>query len=139
MQEPSSSALRGDVTVAAGWRASPARGRDGTSVARVVAVARMARDIRVRILKTIQGAGMGHVGGDLSVTDILATLYGAVLNIDPLDPNNPDRDRMILSKGHCSAALYTTLALCGFFDPARLDSFMAPMSPLITSRAPSWS
>ena len=93
-------------------------------------LAGMAREIRVRILLTIHNAGMGHVGGDLSVTDILATLYGAVLNIDPLDPVKSDRDRLILSKGHCAAALYATLASCGFFDPARLASFMAPMSPL---------
>ena len=122
--------LRGDAAVAASWRASAARRHEDATAVRTVALAGMARDIRARILRTIHGAGMGHVGGDLSVTDILATLYGAVLNIDPLDPVKPDRDRLILSKGHCAAALYTTLAWCGFFDPACLASFMAPMSPL---------
>jgi transketolase len=130
MQTVQSQPLRGDPIAAAGWRASVARRPEGATAARIIALAGMAREIRVRILRTIHGAGMGHVGGDLSVTDILATLYGAVLNIDPLDPVKPDRDRLILSKGHCAAALYTTLACCGFFDPARLGSFMAPMSPL---------
>ena len=116
--------------MAAGWRASAARRTEDSPAARTVALAGMAREIRVRILQTISIAGMGHVGGDLSVTDILATLYGAVLDVDPLDPVKPDRDRLILSKGHCAAALYTTLAWCGFFDPASLASFMAPMSPL---------
>ena len=59
--------------------------------------------------------GLGHIGGDFSVIDILVTSYWAALRVDPPRPSDPDRDRFILSKGHCAAALYTTLARCGFF------------------------
>jgi len=63
-------------------------------------IADLAREIRLQILHTIKGAGMGHIGGDFSVTDILATLFGAVLKVDPKNPNKADRDRLILSKGY---------------------------------------
>jgi len=75
-------------------------------------------------------ARLGHVGGDLSVTDILTTLFFGVLRLDPTDPTFADRDRFILSKGHCSAALYSTLALRGFFPPDWLATFMQPLSRL---------
>jgi transketolase len=88
------------------------------------------RLIRRRNLKLIEAAGLGHVGGDLSATDIVATLYLAVLNFDPSNPKLPDRDRFVMSKGHSSGVLYTTLASCGFFDPALLDEYMKPLSPL---------
>jgi transketolase len=86
--------------------------------------------IRRQILSTIKGAGLGHVGGDLSVTDILVTLFEGVLRIDPAHPDWPLRDRFILSKGHCAAALYSVLAECGCFSPDRLAHFAAPLSPL---------
>jgi transketolase len=89
-----------------------------------------ARDVRISILKTIRKAGMGHVGGDLSVTDILSTLFFAVLQLDPRNPAWPERDRFILSKGHCAAALYSVLAMRGFFSIELLKDFMAPLSPL---------
>ena len=89
-----------------------------------------ARSVRSDVLRTIQFAGLGHVGGDLSVTDILVTLFDAVLHIDPLQPAWPQRDRFILSKGHCAAALYSTLAACGYFSRDRLAHFVAPLSPL---------
>ncbi len=57
-----------------------------------------------------------HVGSVLSCADIVAVLYGAVLHYDPLDPNKPDRDRFVLSKGHSGAGLYAALAECGFFS-----------------------
>ena len=67
----------------------------------------------------IHGAGLGHIGGDFSVTDILVTLFfGGVLLHDPANPNDPDRDRFVLSKGHSAAALYTTLAMAVYFDEA---------------------
>ncbi|TSD90629.1 transketolase [Mycobacterium sp. KBS0706] len=75
-------------------------------------------------------AGLGHVGGDLSVTDILATLFFGVLDLDPANPMRPDRDRFILSKGHCAAALYSTLALRGFIPTDLLGSFMKTLSVL---------
>ena len=93
-------------------------------------IAELARNIRLQILHTIKGAGMGHIGGDFSVTDILATLFGAVLNVDPKDPNRADRDRLILSKGHAAVSLYSTLALCGFFPVEELKTFAQPLSKL---------
>lgn len=89
-----------------------------------------AREVRRRILLTIEAAGLGHVGGDLSVTDILTTLFFGVLDIDPTNLAKPDRDRLILSKGHCAAALYTVLARRGFFDESELATFMKPLSRL---------
>ena len=91
---------------------------------------RIASAVRLKIIKTIALAGLGHVGGDLSVTDILTALYFGVLDIDPADPAKPDRDRFILSKGHCAAAFYSVLSLRGFFDPQAVDTFMKPLSPL---------
>jgi transketolase len=87
-------------------------------------------DVRASVLRMVSGAKLGHVGGDLSVTDLLCTLYFGVLNVDPARPDWPERDRFILSKGHCSAAFYSVLAKAGFFDEARLGEFMAPLSPL---------
>jgi len=85
---------------------------------------------RREILAMIQSAGMGHVGGDFSVIDILTTLYFAELNIDPSNAAKENRDWFILSKGHCAAAFYATLAYSGYFDPHELSTFMQPMSML---------
>jgi len=89
-----------------------------------------ARLIRRRNLGLVRGAGLGHIGGDLSATDIVATLFLAVLDIDPANPTLPERDRFVMSKGHSSGVLYTTLAACGFFDAGLLDTYMKPLSPL---------
>ena len=97
---------------------------------RVRALRDLSRQIRVSVVRTIDAARMGHVGGDLSVTDILTTLFFAVLRVDPARPLWPDRDRFILSKGHCVAALYAVLARRGFFAETVLPDFMAPLSPL---------
>jgi transketolase len=90
----------------------------------------LARRIRLADLEMISRARLGHIGGDYSVADILATLYGAVLNVNPFEPASPGRDRFILSKGHSAGALYATLALCGFFPVGELDTFAQPLSPL---------
>lgn len=78
----------------------------------------------------VHSARLGHPGGDLSAADILAVLYTRVLRIYPGDPARPDRDRFIMSKGHCSAALYSTLAYSGFFPPEQLREYMRPLSML---------
>ncbi|GLV54124.1 transketolase [Dictyobacter sp. S3.2.2.5] len=96
----------------------------------VNALSQMANTVRRRDVQMIHDAGLGHVGGDLSATDILVTLYFGVLNIDPLHPQAPDRDRFILSKGHCAGALYTTLAHAGFFSVDELSTFVQPLSRL---------
>ncbi len=86
--------------------------------------------VRRQVLNTIAHAGLGHIGGDFSVTDILVTLFNGVLRIDPAQPAWEDRDRFILSKGHCAAALYATLADCGYFGTDRLRHFVGTLSPL---------
>jgi transketolase len=101
-------------------------GRDDAAVA----VEALARQVRLSDLEMIGRARLGHIGGDFSVTDILATLYGAVLQIDPARPDDPERDRLILSKGHSAGALYCTLAHCGFFPLAELETFAQPLSAL---------
>ena len=75
------------------------------------------------ILETVHHAGAGHVGGPLSVTDILVNLYFNRLRIDPDRPDDPGRDRCILSKGHSSIAIYTVLALRGYFPVEELSTF----------------
>ncbi|MEV0823179.1 transketolase [Nonomuraea rubra] len=123
-------ALLPDHDAIAEWRGLRERLARADRDAAAGALAALAGGIRRTVISTIAGAGLGHAGGDLSVTDILATLYGAVLRLDPADPGWPDRDRLVLSKGHCSVALYTTLSTCGFFPAERLSTFAAPMSPL---------
>lgn len=78
---------------------------------------------RKLILKTIHEAAAGHTGGSLSAVEILTALYFDVLRIDPADPDWPDRDRFILSKGHATPAYYATLAMRGFFPVEKLAEF----------------
>ncbi len=120
-----------DASQAAVWRELRRQVVAGRTDGSAEKLLREAADAsRARLLTMIRRAGLGHVGGDLSVIDILTTLFVATLRIDPARPDDPGRDRFILSKGHCSAALYTTLAHAGFFPPAALDDFMRPLSPL---------
>ncbi|WP_036282306.1 transketolase [Methylocystis sp. ATCC 49242] len=81
----------------------------------------LARRIRLDVIRMTNRGKSSHVGSALSIADILATLYGAALNVDPFDPQNPDRDRFILSKGHAGAAVYAALAETGFFDATLLE------------------
>ena len=127
--EPSS-ALKADIDGVARWRDRRRRFQASDAPAQAELLAVASRDIRRTILQTIDSAGLGHIGGDLSVTDILVTLFDGVLRIDPAHPQWSNRDRFILSKGHCAAALYATLAACGFFSPDRLKHFAANLSPL---------
>jgi transketolase len=96
----------------------------------VAALRRLAQAARRRDIEMVHAAGLGHVGGDLSATDILTTLYHGVLRLDPGRPDAAERDRFILSKGHCSAALYIALASRGFFQEQELATFMKPLSRL---------
>lgn len=89
-----------------------------------------AQRLRRMALQMVHRARMGHPGGDLSAADILAVLFFDTLRVDPANPRRPDRDRFILSKGHCSAVLYATLAEAGFFPPDQLATYMAPLSKL---------
>lgn len=102
----------------------------GDAPARIDELRRRARAIRTRDLRMVYEAGLGHLGGELSAIDILVTLYFEVLRVDASRPDDPDRDRFVLSKGHSAAALYATLAEAGFFPSAELDTFTAPLSRL---------
>ena len=81
-----------------------------------------ARDIRIQTLKSLTHLGFGHYGGSMSVVETLAVLYGAVMKIDPAAPDWPERDYFILSKGHAGPALYSTLALKGYFPLEELST-----------------
>ena len=78
-------------------------------------LAKMANEIRKGIVTAVHSAKAGHPGGSLSAADIFTYLYFEELNIDPENPDKPDRDRFVLSKGHTAPGLYSTLAHRGFF------------------------
>jgi len=84
---------------------------------------KMAKKVRKGIIEQVYNAQSGHPGGSLSIADILTVLYFNEMNIDEKNPNWEDRDRLVLSKGHCSPALYSCLANKGFFDEKDLKSF----------------
>ncbi len=91
----------------------------------------IAKRIRRDILVMLNEAGSGHSGGSLSVTDILVALYfGGVMRYNPADPEDPQRDRLVLSKGHACPALYAVLAEAGFFDRNLLFTLRKLGSPL---------
>ena len=74
-------------------------------------------------LDMVYNCASGHLGGSFSAMDILSVLYFDVMNVDPKNPENPDRDRFVLSKGHCTPALYPILAQRGFFPEEDLKLF----------------
>ena len=82
----------------------------------------IAKDIRCNIVECIGSIGVGHMGGCLSIVELLAVLYFQEMNIDPQNPKMADRDRFVLSKGHAAPALYAVLAERGFFDPEILTT-----------------
>lgn len=90
----------------------------------------LANRIRVHVLRMVHRAKSSHVGGLLSIADMLAVLYGKALRIDPAQPDWTDRDRFILSKGHCCAAVYAALAERGFFPKKWLDDYYTNESHL---------
>ena len=89
-----------------------------------------AAKVRLGVLEGVHAANSGHPGGSLSISDIITYLYFEEMNIDPKNPKWDNRDRLVLSKGHTAPALYSALALKGFFDAAELaklrqvDSFL---------------
>lgn len=96
----------------------------------VAEIRERARLIRRSALEMIFNAGLGHPGGDMSSADILATLYFGVLRYDSKNPLDPKRDRFVMSKGHCSGAFYSALAMAGFFPMEELATYMKPLSRL---------
>lgn len=91
---------------------------------------KIANRIRRRDLQAVYEAGAGHIGGEMSVTDILTALYFRILHVDPSEPLAPDRDRLVLSKGHTACALYVTLAEKGFIPPDEIRTFLKAHSRL---------
>lgn len=93
-------------------------------------IARLAWTVRKSSLEMVHRSKLGHPGGDMSAADILAVLYSCVLRVNPAMPSDPTRDRFVMSKGHCSASLYSTLAEAGFFPREKLLEYMKPLSAL---------
>jgi len=83
----------------------------------------IATNIRKHAIEAVYSAQAGHPGGSLSIADILSVLYFKEMKVDPANPKNPDRDRFVLSKGHCSPALYGALAEKGFFPKEEIKKF----------------
>ena len=86
-------------------------------------IGRTAQTLRIEVLKMVYHAQSGHIGGAFSAAEIIAALYFHHLRLDPARPDWPERDRMLVSKGHCSALLYAALAVRGFFPIEELSSF----------------
>ncbi len=86
-------------------------------------LAEIALEIRKGALTAVYSAGAGHPGGSLGIADVLAYLYFEEMNVDVSNPKMQERDRFVLSKGHCSPALYATLAEKGFFPKEDLKTF----------------
>ena len=82
-----------------------------------------AKQVRMDVIRMTAKAGSGHPGGSLSCTEALVALYFEIMNVDPKDEKNPDRDRFVLSKGHSAPALYGTLCERGFFPKEELENF----------------
>jgi transketolase len=87
---------------------------------------RFATQIRIATIKEIASLGAGHVGGTLSLAEVLAVLYGGVMKIDPANPGWEERDWLVVSKGHAGPAVYATLALKGYFPIEELNTLNRP-------------
>ena len=88
-----------------------------------VDLASVAQQARWQVIKAVTHAKAGHIGGPLSMMDLLVTLYFDELNVDPAKPDDPDRDRFVLSKGHAAIGLYSVLALRGYLSLDELATF----------------
>ena len=90
----------------------------------------IANNVRIGIIESVYNAKSGHPGGSLSIADILTVLYFNQMNIDEKKPRSPERDRLVLSKGHCAPALYSVLAERGFFEKEKLKTLRGLESEL---------
>lgn len=102
---------------------TPARPVAMTDSSELARLERLARQVRALVVRSVASAKGGHIGGPLSVADLLVALYFAILRVRPDEPRWPDRDRLVLSKGHSAIALYATLALRGYFPIDELETF----------------
>lgn len=87
---------------------------------------KFALEIRIETLKMLGNLGFGHLGGSMSVVELLSVLYGEQMKIDPKNPNWEDRDYLVCSKGHAGPAIYSTLALKGYFPLDKLKTLNEP-------------
>lgn len=83
-------------------------------------------EIRKTALRGLKSVGGGHIGGTMSMADIMAVLYGGVMNIDPQKPKMEERDWLVVSKGHCGPAVYASLALKGYFPLEEIETINHP-------------
>lgn len=91
---------------------------------------KFALQIRIAMLETFKARGFGHIGGSMSIADALAVLYGGLMKIDPKNPDMPERDKLVCSKGHAGPAIYATLALKGYFPQEKLATLNQPGTDL---------
>lgn len=94
------------------------------------ALEKFALQIRIGTVESLRSRGFGHIGGSLSVADALAVLYGAVMKVDPQNPQWSERDKLVCSKGHAGPAVYATLALKGYFPYEKLMTLNQPGTDL---------
>lgn len=99
-------------------------------ITNVKALKKIALEVRKDIIEAVYSAKSGHPGGSLSIADILTVLYFNQMNIDEKKPDDPNRDRLVLSKGHACTVLYSVLAEKGYFDKEDLKTFRKLGSPL---------
>lgn len=100
------------------------------SDAELQALKKKCNEIRQQIILTVYGAKSGHIGGSLGSTELVVSLYYHLMQHNPENPNWEDRDRFILSKGHCTPVLYSVLADMGYFPKEDLNTFRRPGSHL---------
>ncbi|MDD2979723.1 MAG: transketolase [Hespellia sp.] len=93
-------------------------------------IKRFSKKAQMEIVKMISHIPAGHIGGSLSITDLLSVLYNKQMKINPKNPKWEERDWLVLSKGHCGPALYATLALKGYFPVEQLETLNAPGTDL---------
>lgn len=91
---------------------------------------RLALEIRIGAVEEFKARGFGHIGGSLSVADVLAVLYGDIMNVDPKNPLLEGRDKLVCSKGHAGPSVYAALALKGFFPYEKLKTLNQPGTSL---------
>jgi len=89
-----------------------------------------AREIRKLTINAMANFGFGHIGGSMSIVEVVTVLYFDEMNVDPANPKKEGRDRLVLSKGHAGPALYAALALKGFFPADWLDTLNKPHTNL---------
>ena len=97
---------------------------------KIIKLQKIAAQIRTDVIEMLGRSASGHPGGSLSIADIMAVLYFYKMKVDPKDPENADRDRFVLSKGHGAPALYSALSNSGFFSKEYLKTLRQAGSPL---------